>query len=48
MYAVVVVYTVEGPLSVIACVVTCVTYNELQRYVTRVDVPEMVAKSVQK
>lgn len=48
MYAVVVVYTVEGPLSVTACVVTCVTYNELQRYVTRVDVPEMVAKSIQK
>lgn len=42
------VYTVEGPLSVIACVVTCVTYNELQRYVTRVDAPEMVAKSVRK
>ena len=48
MYAVVVVYTAEGPLSVIACVVTCVIYNELQRYVTRVDVPEMVAKFVQK
>lgn len=48
MYAVVVVYTVEGPLLVIACVVTCVIYNELQRHVTRVNVPEVVAKFVQK
>ena len=48
MYAVVVVYTVEGPLSVMACVVTCVIYNELQRYVARVNVPKMVAKFVQK